>query len=295
MLKSYALESTGLVGFVDTDGDTVNVNAYSLPSTDAGFFVYVKNACVDLKTSYGKWTIGVQNLNMFGVQEANFGNRFLARPLMDVHKFSSSADLGIGYSNEFGLFKGSLLVTNGGGYKVTEVDKYKKISAQLFAGESALNKKDSGWNAGLVYSMEPVNADDGKTVLGLFGGWAGMGLRAGFEFDTRTATESDPNTTIEDVTDQIFGFYGNYKLPISMPLEVFGQLDLYDPNTDDVADRAGTAEDESKNNETAFILGLKWSPVKGMVVAPNMAITSYEDSNNKEDNTLYRVNFEFKI
>ncbi len=91
------------------------------------------------------------------------------------------------------------------GYKKAEDDKYKKLSLQLVAGEPALGKND-GWNAGLAFSTEAINADDGRAVLGLFGGWAGMGVRMGAEFDTKTTTGAT------DLTEQIIGLYGDYKL-----------------------------------------------------------------------------------
>ncbi|MDP2359808.1 MAG: hypothetical protein Q8O14_03510 [bacterium] len=239
--------------------------------------VFVKNACVDWKTGLGKWTFGMQGMNMFNMQEANFGYRFLAKPLMDEHGFSSSADMGVGYANEFGgLVKASLLYTNGGGFKKAESDKYKKLSLQVMAGESALSKKD-GWNAGLVYSLEPVSADDSKTVMGLFGGWAGMGARLGAEFDTKTTTGA------VDVTEQIIGFYGNYKLPIGLPLDLFANVAMVDPdtNTDD-------------DGLTDLIIGVAFKPAKGLVIAPNLRTISHEASGSDPD-TWYRVNFEFKI
>lgn len=237
---------------------------------------FIKSACVDWKTGLGKWTFGVQPMNMYPVQEATFGCRFLSAPLMDIHKFSASADLGVGYAKVIGPVQASLMWTNGPGFKKAESDKYKKLSLQVFMGEPALNKKD-GWNAGLVYSTEPVNADDGKSVLGIFSGWAGMGARLGFEFDTRTTTGAT------DVTEQIIGVYGNYRIPLALPMDAFLQMDMYDPDTD-------TDDDGS----TDLIVGVKFNPAKGLVIAPNLKTTSFEDSGS-EPLTFYRVNFEFRI
>lgn len=277
MLKSYTLKDAGIGDFVDVDGDTLGVKSYSLSGSDAGFFMYLKNACIDLNTSYGKWTIGMQGMNLFNVQEATFGNRFLEKPLMDTRGFSSSADLGLGYSREFGLVKTSVLYTNGSGYKKAETDKYKKLSVQVAAGETALSKKD-GWNAGIVYSMEPTSADYSTSVMGLFGGWAGAGLRAGFEYDTRTVGAAT------DVTSTILGFYGDYKLAFAPGVALFGSMDIYDPNTDADAD----------NNETTVLAGVKWAPYKGVVIAPNLRSTTFENSDVKAK-TYYRISLEFKV
>jgi len=309
-VKSYTL-ANGTTTVTDSDGDTVDINTYSLTSADAGFYVYVKSACVDWTTPAGVWTIGVQPTNLNYTQDATFGNRFLDLPLMDAHGFTSSADLGLRWGKEFGLVKTSLMVQNGAGYKKAENDRFKKISLNLAAGEQALNKKD-GWNAGLVYSMEPYFSKDAakigdRTVQGVFGGWAGMGLRLGLEIDTKVTTEVkykwnvatsdttyDAHSKIADQNESIIGLTCDYKLPFAPGVAVFGRLDLYDPNVDEVNDDDMTSADESKNNETTILVGAKWQPTKGLVIAPNLKMISYEDS-SRETATYYRVNFEFKI
>lgn len=267
--------------FYDSDGDSIGL---SLTGKDTGFYAYVKNAMVEWSTAYGRFTVGVQNMNMYSVQEANWGYRMLTAPIMDVCKFSGSADLGVGYYNEYEMFKGSLLVTNGSGYKVNETDKYKKVSLALVAGETALAKKD-GWNAGLTFSMEPYKHSSGETesigVASLFGGWAGMGLRVGAEFDTKTTSAALPGD--KDKDEQIIGFYGNYKVPVEMPLDLFAQMYMYDPN-----------EEADDDGLTDVIAGVRFNPAKGMVIAPNLKMTTFE-SDTKDTQTLFRVNFEFKI
>jgi hypothetical protein len=237
---------------------------------------FVKNAYVDWNNDFGKWSFGVIPMNLYNLQEATFGHRFLSAPIMDIHKFSASADLGMGWAKSFGPVNTSLTWTNGTGYKKAENDKYKKLAIQLNTGETNLSKKD-GWNAGIAYSMEPMNADDSKTVMGLFGGWAGMGARLGAEFDTKTTTGA------VDVTEQIIGLYATYKLPISMDVDLLLQMDMFDPNTD--------ADDDG---QTELIVGAKFYPAKGLVIAPNMKTTSFEVSGS-DPATYYRVNFEFKI
>ncbi len=277
-LKSYTLASDSTT-LTDSDDDVVDVNTYSLSSSNAGFYLYVKNACVDWSTDWGTWTFGVQPTNLNYTQDATFCNRFLDLPLMDAHDFVCSADLGMRWGRDFGLVKASAMIANGGGYKKAENDRFKKYSVNLSVGEQALNKKD-GWNAGVAYSLEPFQAADdveNKTVLGLFGGWAGMGARLGLEYDTKTTTGAT------DVVQSILGVTVNYKLPVA-GLEAFTRLDLYDPDTD--------SDDE--NNETTILAGVKLSPVKGLVIAPNLRLTSFEDS-DRDAVTYYRVNFEFKI
>lgn len=101
---------TADVGRFKTDTLTNNKNQ--------NLYLYLKSAMVSWKTALGEITAGVQSMNMFYVQEKTWGYRFLEKSAMDKNKFSSSADLGIGYANQFTKnFYMSYLVTNGGGYK----------------------------------------------------------------------------------------------------------------------------------------------------------------------------------
>ena len=84
-------------------------------------------------------------MNVFNVAEKTWGFRFLEKSPMDFHGFSSSADLGIGYSGKISKVNYSFLVTNGTGYKKSENDEYKKISTQFVYGEKKLVKQD-GYN-----------------------------------------------------------------------------------------------------------------------------------------------------
>lgn len=244
---------------------------------DSRLQVYLKNAKVDWKNSFGTISIGLQGMNMFSIQEKNWGYRFIEKMPMDKNKFSSSADLAIGYSNTFSKnIHMSVLISNGAGYKKPEDDKYKKISAQFAYGQTKLSSKD-GFNLGGVFSYEPYDFEESteaKTVFGAFAGYAGSGLRAGVEFDTYTMGGAD-------LSKQIISLYANYEL--SDALQAFARVDVYDPNTD--------ADDDGNN----YLLGgLVWTPVKGLNIAPNIRYTSYQEENKDED-TLFKVDFQFKF
>ena len=120
---------------VDDDGNV------SVSNDKTQFVAYLKKAQLDWKTSYGKLTFGMQGMNVFNVTEKTWGFRFLQKSTMDKYKFSSSADIGIGYSGKFNNLNYSLMYTNGCGYKSSENDEHKKISAQLVYGEKKLVKK----------------------------------------------------------------------------------------------------------------------------------------------------------
>ena len=207
---------------------------------------------------------------------------------MDKHGFSSSADMGIASSGSFNNLNYSLMFTNGSGYKKSETDKYKKVSAQLVYGEKKLVKKD-GFNIGTSFSIEPydIESEEGditiknKTVMAFFGGYAGNGLRLGAEFDMHT----DAGT---DVTQQIIAAYGSYK--ISNTLEILTYIDLYDPNTKS-EDIEETEIDESKDTETYVIAGINYYPAKGLTISPNMKF----NTGPEVEDIIFSLNFEFKF
>ena len=72
--------------------------------------VYLKNAMVNWESPIGKLTIGLQGMNVFNVTEKTWGFRFLEKSPMDKHKFSSSADMGIGYSGILSVINYSVLL-----------------------------------------------------------------------------------------------------------------------------------------------------------------------------------------
>ena len=93
------------------------------------FNIYLKNAKIDWKlpgASFGKLTLGMQGMNIFNVTEKTWGFRFLQKSAMDKYGFSSSADIGIGYSVNLAgnNLNYSFMYTNGSGYKNPENDHY---------------------------------------------------------------------------------------------------------------------------------------------------------------------------
>ena len=69
-----------------------DVDASSSPQN-----IYLKNAKADWNIVNGKVVIGLQGMNMFKIQEMNWGKRYLDKTVMDRFKYSSSADMGLGY------------------------------------------------------------------------------------------------------------------------------------------------------------------------------------------------------
>ena len=229
---------------------------------DDRWTVYLKKAHMDWKVNSNmKMSMGMIGMNMFNVQEKTWGHRFLYKSAMDKYKFSASADLGIAFTQKMGSITGSLLMTNGEGYKESDVDDENKISLQLLYGPAKLNKKD-GYNFGIVYSsLEDV------TVTGFFGGWASNGLRVGLEQNTE-----DDNGTENALTS----IYATYK--VNNNLSALVRMDDIDSNS------SGDAEEVT-------MAGLIWTPTKGLDICLNR--TSVAVNDDTDDTT--KLNFQFKF
>ena len=73
----------------DSDGDTK-------------LSAYLKNVYVDWKCKeFGKFSIGLISTNSFGVQEKNWGYRFISKSAIDLYGMTKTADFGVGYSKSF--------------------------------------------------------------------------------------------------------------------------------------------------------------------------------------------------
>ena len=239
---------------------------------------YLKKAQLDWKGPINI-TLGMQGMNMFNVIEKTWGFRFIEKSPMDKHEFSSSADMGVGFSGKISSLSYSILFTNGSGYKKQETDAYKKTSIQLVYGQKKL-VKEYGFNMGTSFSYEPYNPNDTKTVMSFFGGFANScpifssnSFRIGGEFDMHT----DSGT---DISKQIMALYVSYKAIDN--LEGLVYLDMYDPDTD-----------ANEDSETYIIAGLNYYPTKGLTITPNIRITSFEDGSDSQ--TMFKMNFQFKF
>jgi hypothetical protein len=238
--------------------------------TDLKLNTYLKKSQIDYETSYGKASMGLIGMNTYGIQEKNWGYRFIEKSAIDRYGFSSTADIGVGFSRSLiDNLNMSLQVVNGEGFKQPQLDKYHKISLNTTYGERRLNNHD-GYNTGIVYSTEATDGDP-TNMLSVFGGFAGMGLRIGAEFDmlTNEGTESS-----------IISVSANYSFMDNK--DIFLRYDIYDGDT-------SVEEDGS----SYIITGILLSCGNGLSVAPNMRIESFE--NDSDSKTEYKINFQFKF
>ena len=238
--------------------------------------IYLKNAKVDWKTLDGNIVIGLQGMNMFKVQEGNWGKRYLDKTIMDRFKYSSAADMGIGYYHSKDKFHGSLLMTNGAGYKKSENDSHKKLSLQFIYGNTNLSKSD-GFNVGVVLSHEPYDRDGEvgipeepigehtKKVFGLFGGYAKNNLRVGVEWNQL----EDSGLLDGNYDNNLTSVYCTYVLNPKQTL--VAKHDMVSGNKD----------------ANYAVVAMEFAPTKGLVVAPNVR--------SNDGTTMLGVNFQFQF
>lgn len=236
--------------------------------------IYLKNAKADWKTLNGTLVIGLQGMNMFKIQEMNWGKRYLGKTVMDRFQYSSPADMGIGYYHSQDKLHGSILMTNGTGFKKSEDDSYKKLSLQFIYGNSKLSKSD-GFNVGAVFSHEPYEREGEvgiseqptgkhtKKVFGVFGGYAKNNLRIGAEWNQL----EDSGLLDGNYNDNLSSFYINYAFNPKNTLVM--KHDMVSGNKD--------------ANYT--LVAVEFSPTKGLNVAPNVR-------SDGSTNT-FGVNFQF--
>ena len=266
----------GYLTFVNDASETVSYKlTYDIGSNDAGsaYTAFLKVAMVKWETRLGVVSIGMQGMNMYKTMENTWGHRFIAKGSMGAYGYSPSADIGIRLNRKIGPIATSAMVTNGGGYKRPETDAHKKLSLHMVYGQPQLNKED-GFNCGGSFSMEPYDVDDSRTeninVVGIFGGYAGLGFRGGVEFDTKKNGET---------MGEIISLYGTYA--ISDKISFLARVDQVDENTS-----------VDKDVIQAIIFVLDYDLGEGTIVAPTFRMTTPE--NGDPDNSIV-VNFEFKF
>ena len=248
-----------------------DVDASSSPQN-----IYLKNAKADWNIANGKVVIGLQGMNMFKIQEMNWGKRYLDKTVMDRFKYSSSADMGLGYYHSKDKFRGSILITNGAGFKKSETDSHKKLSLQFIYGTAKLSKSD-GFNVGAVLSHEPYDRDGevtipeepsgehSKKVFGVFGGYAKENLRVGAEWNQL----DDSGLLDGNYNNNLTSLYGFYVLKSKQTLVV-----KYDK--------------VSGNKDANYaLIAMEFAPTKGLMVSPNVR--------SNDGTTAIGVNFQFQF
>jgi hypothetical protein len=262
---SYAIQMSNDVKFrVIFDAGRIN----QLDKEDTRIIIFLKKAQLDYKTKWGKAILGLIGTNTYGVQEKNWGYRFIEKSAIDKNGFSSTTDLGIGISREIrDKLNFSIQLVNGEGYKKPQSDKYQKLSVNATYGENNLSKNE-GTNLGLAFSSENT-IDKPISMLSLYGGLSINGLRI--------CTESD-FLIDQNITKNLISLSAAYS--INSRIDIFTRYDSI----------------EETNNPTGkySISGFVYNWGNGFMISPNISTTNYDDEEIFKD-FIYRLNFQFKL
>jgi len=225
---------------------------------DGQFTTYLKNALL-------KWKMMPQ----LTTQEKHWGYRYLYKSFNDANKFSSSAELGLKTSiTPHEMINVNLSVVNGEGYKKNQdADGYYKL-----AGDVIL-KPAKGLTAKVHYNAAPTRETDSTEMQGALAAFVGYKVkdmvRVGAEYNMITAKG---NVTGEDFS----GVSGYLTYIINKQFEVFGRGDYL------------------IDDGSAVIVGLQYSPAKGVKLAPNFQIAIPEAAGSDPE-PMVGVHAELKI
>jgi hypothetical protein len=256
-----------------------------------------------LKYAYLDWNIEkfVPNSSIrFGLQQTGWidymnkvwGRRYVAKTLMDQYKALSSADYGVSYIVKFpkGYGYGSVQVLQGAGYKGTEENRYKDISAFVFFRPLMQVPDLAGSMVGAYYykgfSNEPdITSDNRKDRAAALASIAyGEIFRISGEY-FMSWDRTYPGDT-EDLEKDGISVHGQVKFPKAkspflQKMTLVGRYDLYDKNKD--------LED---NEKEYLIAGVEWEIVEGFNLMPNFQM---EKVKNEEAERSFVLNALFKF
>ena len=203
--------------------------------------------------------------NSYGVQEKNWGYRFIEKSAMDKNQFVSTADLGIGFSRKiFYNLNLGIQIVNGEGYKRPQSDNYEKLSINATYGESNLPINE-GFNLGLAFTSENTT-----TLFSVFGGFSFNGLRVSAESDFLTE-----NNVTQNLTSLCSAYSINNKI------DAFARYDVLEV-------------DGEFNDLKYFISGIVYDCGSGLLVSPNIRTPNRVIYNDDDmDDFVYSLNFQF--
>jgi hypothetical protein len=257
------------------DADTVKaVNSSGSP--DDKFRPFVKHVYFQYANLIPKSVIkiGMADTLTFGIEEAKWGYRSVAKTLLDGYSDvtgkgidATSSDIGAYLSGTISKeLRYAVSVVNGAGYSHPEGDKYKKFAGQVqvipvaglsFVGYIDSEKQDPAHNA-TTYKGDAYFEMVKDLVLG-------------FEYFSYN-NQLNVDKVLGQYNRTGWSAFGRYTFKTDK-LAAFARYDNYDPNT-----KAG-------NDQTRLVIaGLDWAPwTTNVRIQPNIWFYDYTDPAKKSD------------
>lgn len=253
---------------------------------------YLKAAQLDYKAAdWAKISVGMIGLNQFSDQEKNWGYRYIYRSFQDYSGMGTSADVGL--NTELTLhntLKMNLFVLNGEGYKKVQ-DYYGKHKI----GGNLVYHPTKELSFKVYYAEQDSKKLVGSTVvenptvknLALFAGYELESVKFGAEYASMLDGKKYTDAAL-DHDLKGYSLYSTYYF--NKKYAVFGRYDKMESN------KVGTSTvnwNEDKDG-SAFLLGLEYSPIKGIRSSLNYRLWDYEKS-TKNDLSYVYLNLELKF
>jgi len=228
---------------------------YRLEANDRGFGSG-KKMTPFIKHGYLRWRgalagsdlyLGLSSTPTWQVSEKVWGYRSVEATVLDVHKYGSSADMGVASRGKAGDLAYHLMVANGPGQKSEDNDGKKLYASLDYVGIDGVHLE-----AYVDYSRRP--ADQNKLTLKVFFGLERESFRAGLEPFVRIHQKAVAG---EDQTLSGVSVFGAMDLAPS--LAGFGRLDVLNDDVDDTTD-------------LLVIVGLDHMPANDIHLMPNLYV-----------------------
>ncbi len=270
-----------------------------------GYTMILKYGYMDFKPKFSQgWVtfrFGLQPTLYIDNMQDLWGRRYALKVISDNKGMLTSSDLGAGllidlsHTKKYGFIQAT--VWNGGSYSdVTDKNKNKNFNAFLhlnpvpdnadFKRSTILGQAYVGTRNVAIDST--MSGSDVKQNIFEIGGMLGyrntfdLGLDLNFETLGKQVVNGT-DTSFADFKSSGMSFFGtlyfkdfaNDASPLRT-LNVFGRVDVYDPNTD-----------VSKDGETLVVGGLECAPSGNIKSSISYRVTSYQADNAESTKTLY--------
>jgi len=210
-------------------------------------------------------------------EEKIYGNRYIMKVLQDQYGFNSSADLGVSAEYKFSdIIRADAMLQNGEGYKVNDADSVLKIGVGV-----TLHPVKAISIRGYYDNMAKGNATQQTEAIMAFYNSTKINLGVSYNYQTDYKLKSGQDWTG-------LSAFGNYYF--SAKTDLFARYD----NLSSV--KVGTATTPWNNSKDGqlYMVGLEFTPIKGVRIAPNYQLWKPRD-NSKSNISTVVVNVEIRL